>query len=280
MSKQRVLLQPAYVLHQRAYRDTSAILEIFTPEQGRVGLVAKGVRGKKPRWPALLQTFQPLLVSWLQGGELGLLTGAEAQGTALTISPGFIASGFYLNEMLLRLLQRHDAQLELFGWYDTALRELSALGKCEVGVVESRVDVSDNDNRASNVQPALEAILRRFEMRLLTSQGYGLVLNHEANSPAPVQVDRQYIYHFEQGPVLFDAQFDAQDDDPHQESFGIPISGQTLLALHADDLSAAQTRQEAKRLLRVVLGHYLGSKPLASRQLMLQSAQLAQRQAQ
>lgn len=276
MSKQRVLLQPAYVLHQRAYRDTSAILEIFTPEQGRVGLVAKGVRGKKPRWPALLQTFQPLLVSWIQGGELGLLISAEAQGTALTISPRFIASGFYLNEMLLRLLQRHDAQLELFGWYDTALRELSALGKCVVGAGDSRVDVMENDNSANYVQPALEATLRRFEMRLLASLGYGLVLNHEAHSSAPVQAEKQYVYHFEQGPVSCDV----LDDDSHQESFGIPVSGQTLLALQADDLSDELTRREAKRLLRVVLGHYLGSKPLASRQLMLQSAQLAQRQAQ
>jgi DNA repair protein RecO (recombination protein O) len=271
MSKQRVLLQPAYVLHQRAYRDTSAILEIFTPEQGRVGLVAKGVRGKKPRWPALLQTFQPLLISWIQGGELGLLTGAEAQGTALSISPRFIASGFYLNEMLLRLLQRHDAQLELFGWYDSALRELSMLDKGVVGTAESREEVVVNQ-----VQSDLEVTLRRFEMRLLTSLGYGLVLHHEAHSSAPVQTERQYIYHFEQGPVPVEA----QDDEPHPESFGIPVSGQTLLALQADDLSAAQTRQEAKRLLRVVLGHYLGSKPLASRQLMLQSAQLAQRQAQ
>jgi DNA repair protein RecO (recombination protein O) len=271
MSKQRVLLQPAYVLHQRAYRDTSAILEIFTPEQGRVGLIAKGVRGKKPRWPALLQTFQPLLVSWLQGGELGLLTGVEAQGAALTINPRFIASGFYLNEMLLRLLQRHDAQLELFGWYDAALRELSALDQCAVGMVDSRDEVI-----ANAVQPALETILRRFEMRLLTSLGYGLVLNHEAHSSVPVQAEKQYVYHFEQGPVLADA----GDEESHHESFGIPVSGQTLLALQADNLSAAQTRQEAKRLLRVVLGHYLGSKPLASRQLMLQSAQLAQRQAQ
>ena len=257
MTRQRVLLQPAYVLHQRAYRNTSAIIELFTPEQGRVGVVAKGVRGKKPRWPALLQTFQPLLVSWNQGGELGLLTTAEAQGSALTISPQFIASGFYLNEILLRLLQRHDAQLELFGWYDTALRELSAL-------------------EASTESSILEVTLRRFEMRLLATLGYGLVLDHDVHRSVPVQAEQQYIYHLEQGPMLVDARV----DDYSSESFGIPVTGHTLLAMQADDFSADTTRREAKHLLRGVLGVYLGSKPLASRQLMLQSAHLAQRVAQ
>lgn len=256
MTRQRILLQPAYVLHQRAYRDTSALLELFTPEQGRVGVIAKGVRGKKPRWPGLLQTFQPLLISWNQGGELGLLTSAEAQGGALTISPQFIASGFYLNEILLRLLHRHDAQLELFGWYDAALRELSAL--------DAPADLS-----------MLEITLRRFEVRLLSALGYGLVLDQDVHSSMPVQADQQYLYHVEQGPVLVDE----READVHHESFGVPVSGRALLAIHEDDLSADTTRREAKHLLRAVLGHYLGSKPLASRQLMQQSAQLAQRTA-
>ena len=257
MTRQRVLLQPAYVLHQRAYRNTSAIIELFTPEQGRVGVVAQGVRGKKPRWPGLLQTFQPLLASWNQGGELGLLTTAEAQGAALTISPQFIASGFYLNEILLRLLQRHDAQLELFGWYDAGLRELSAL--------DADADLS-----------VLEVILRRFEIRLLSALGYGLVLDHDMHSSLPVRAEQQYIYHLEHGPVLVDH----QAEDRHSESFGIPITGHTLLAMQADDFSDELTRREAKHLLRAVLGVYLGSKPLASRELMMQSAQLAQRAAQ
>ena len=266
MTRQRVLLQPAYVLHQRAYRNTSAILELFTPEHGRVGVVAKGVRGQKPRWPGLLQAFQPLLVSWNQGGELGLLTTAEAQGTALTISPQFIASGFYLNEILLRLLQRNDAQLEVFGWYDAALRELSGLG-------------------TSAEQSALEITLRRFEMRLLSALGYGLVLDHDVLSSVPVQADQQYVYHLEQGPTLVDEKADEKADDRNfdersTESFGVPVSGQALLAMQADDFSLDATRREAKHLLRAVLGAYLGTKPLASRQLMLQCAQLAQRVAQ
>lgn len=249
-------MQPAYVLHQRAYRDTSAILELFTPEQGRVGVIAKGVRGNKPRWRGLLQSFQPLLVSFSQRGELGLLTEAEAQGGALSIHPRLIASGFYLNEILLRLLQRHDAHLELFGWYDAALRELATL-----------------QGGSDTEQVTLETILRRFEIRLLTSLGYALILDHDVQTTAPVQAECEYIYYHEQGPVLADAA-DAGDDVVHS---GIKLSGQTLLALQADDLSTDVVRREAKHLLRAMLSHYLGPKPLQSRALLQQSAQLTQR---
>jgi len=261
----RVSLQPAYVLHQRAYRDTSAILELFTPEQGRVGVIAKGVRGNKPRWRGLLQNFQPLLVSFNQRGELGLLTDAEAQGTALRINPHLIASGFYLNEILLRLLQRHDAQLELFGWYDTALRELAAL------------------NAVEDTQMELEIILRRFEIRLLTALGYGLVLDHDVHNATPVQAEQDYIYFLEQGPVLL-AEGSAStlakgsaSTENNEAYMGIKISGHTLLALQENDLSTAPVRRQAKQLLRAMLGHYLGPKPLQSRQLLQQSARLAQR---
>jgi len=256
---QRIVLQPAYILHHRAYRNTSSILELFTPEHGRVGVVAKGVRGNKPRWPGLLQTFQPLLVSYNLRGELGLLTTAEATGAALTVRPGLIASGFYLNEILLRLLQRQDAQLELFGSYDMALRDLSAL------------------NAEEGERIALESVLRRFEMRMLAALGYGLVLDNDVQTQAPVQAQQHYIYYLEQGPVQIDSEVDETVAEVGDAQRGVPVSGQTLLALQADDLSADITRREAKRLIRAVLGQYLGSKPLASRQLMQQSAQLAQR---
>jgi len=255
----RVSLQPAYVLHQRAYRDTSAILELFTPEQGRVGVIAKGVRGNKPRWRGLLQNFQPLLVSFNQRGELGLLTDAEAQGTALRINPHLIASGFYLNEILLRLLQRHDAQLELFGWYDVALRELAALNVTEDAQIE------------------LEIILRRFEVRLLAALGYGLVLDYDVHSATPVQAEQEYIYFLEQGPVLLVE--DSESPENSEAHMGIKISGHTLVALQENDLSTVPVRRQAKQLLRAMLGHYLGPKPLKSRQLLQQSAQLAQRMA-
>jgi len=149
----------------------------------------------------------------------------------------------------------------LFGWCGRALRELSALA-------------------ASSESSTLEITLRRFETRLLATLGYGLVLDHDVQSSTPVQAGQHYIYHLAHGPAVVDARVDQTLDDRYSESFGIPVTGHTLLAMQTDDFSDAVTRREAKHLLRAVLGVYLGSKPLASRSLMMQSAQLAQRVAQ
>ena len=243
MTNQRVLLQPAYVLHHRPYRNTSALLELFTPEYGRVGVVAKGVRGTKPRWRGLIQPFQPLLVSWNLRGELGTLTDAEAQGVALNFPPQFIASGFYLNEILLRLLQRHEAQLELFGCYDLALRSMVELKSV-----------------ALDRKLQLEILLRRFEVSLLHCLGYGLMLDCDVQSGLPIQSEQKYVYQLERGPLLMNADVSNQ--------YGVQISGSTLLALAADNLTTTDARREAKQLLRTVLSYYLGPKPLQSRQLM------------
>ncbi len=272
MANHKILLQPAYVLHQRAYRDTSVLLELFSPEYGRVGVIARGVKSAKSRWRGVLQPFQPLLVSWNKRGELGTLTAAEAHGPSLTIAPDLIASGFYLNEILLRLLERDEEQLELFGCYDEALRGLDKIGK-EI--------VSENPSRSV----ALEILLRKFEIRLLAALGYGLVLDHEVGSESPLQAEQEYIYQLEHGPVKADAGVAENDTNysvassyfnsasgfksgfEEERRYGTRISGGTLLALHAGDFSDELVRLESKRLLRGVLGHYLGSKPLQSRNL-------------
>lgn len=246
MTEQRVLLQPAYLLHQRAYRDTSALLELFSPQHGRVGVVARGVRGKRSRWRGVLQVFQPLLLSWSQRGELGTLIEAEAQGPSLLLAPELIASAFYLNEILMRLLTRHDPHPELFDDYDQSLRQLALI-----------------DARQDQANIRLESLLRGFELRMLSTLGYGLVLDHDVESGEAVYAAQEYVYLFERGPVVAGSGREGM----------LNISGNTLLALQAGDLSAAQTRKQAKLLLRAVLGQYLGKKPLLSRQLMQPAGQ-------
>ncbi len=267
MANHKILLQPAYVLHQRAYRDSSVLLELFSPEYGRVGVIARGAKSAKSRWRGVLQPFQPLLASWNQRGELGTLTAAEAQGPALAIAPDLIASGFYLNEVLLRLLERDEGQLELFGCYDETLRGLDKVG-AEAG--------SEHQSRSV----ALEILLRQFEIRLLTALGYGLVLDQEVGSESPLQAEQEYIYQLEHGPVKVEANPSEYSASNSSSSYfynsinsseelrtGTRISGGTLLALQAGNFSDERVRAESKRLLRGVLGHYLGSKPLQSRTL-------------
>jgi DNA repair protein RecO (recombination protein O) len=239
-----VQLQAGYVLHLRPYRDTSALVELFTPQQGRVALVARGVRSAKSRWRGVLQVFQPLLLSWTQRGELGTLTGAEARGTALMMAPELYASGFYLNEILMRLLTRHDPQEDLFAYYDEVLHDLATM-----------------DMQHADARVRLESLLRRFELQLLATLGYGLVLDHTIDRQQPISAGEEYVYLFEQGPL-------AAAGNTELPGVIARISGQTLLALQEGDLAQDNTRREAKQLLRAVLGRYLGNKPLYSRELL------------
>lgn len=155
MSRARVELEPVYLLSQRPYRETSQLIEVFSPNYGRVGLIARGMRGAKPRQRGTLALFQPLLLSWLERGDLGTVTAAEAAGNGVVLLGERVFHGWYLNELLLKLLQRHDPHPELYADYAQALVGLA-------GTAE-----------------AAEAALRIFEKRLLQQLGYGLPLADE-----------------------------------------------------------------------------------------------------
>lgn len=147
--RERVTLEPAYVLHHRAYRDTSRILDVFTAGHGRLTLFARGARGPKSRLASVLMPFRPLLVSWSGRGDAAALVAAESHGEAQPLPARHVLSGFYLNELIISLTTRHDPQPALFDDYTEALRRLTADSHPEPG-------------------------LRVFEKRLLASIGYGL----------------------------------------------------------------------------------------------------------
>lgn len=230
--KERVELVPAYLLHQRPYRETSALLEVFTASHGRVGLIARGIRTARSRQRGDLQLFRLLRLSWQARDELGTLTGLEADGVATRLQGTALYSGFYLNELLMRLLVRHDPHPELFGTYHDSLQLLAV---------------------AENVEP----VLRLFEMRLLQEAGYALQLDCDVTSGAALQADRWYDYHLESGPVMVAAADEA----------GFAFTGRSLMAMACHDLADPGVLQDAKRLLRAALKLYLGDKPLKSREL-------------
>jgi DNA repair protein RecO (recombination protein O) len=231
----RHALEPAYVLHTRSYRETSLILEVFARAHGRVALVARGARGAKSRWKNMLQPFRPLLLSWSQRGEMGTLTGADqvASPPALTAEPLFC--GMYANELLMRFLQRSDPHPELFDRY----REL-------LGVL------------AGGTAP--QAPLRLFEKQLLEAAGFGLQLTREHGSERPVEAGHWYHYLPESGPVRRER---GDGDDAL-------VSGDALLALQSGVIDAAQQR-ELKLLMRRLIAHYLGDRPLKSQSLYYES---------
>lgn len=230
----RVDLQPAFVLHRRDFRNSSLIVEAFTPEFGRIGLVARGVRSPRSEKNSLLQSFRPLLISWTGKGELLTLTNVEADGFVSPITGAAYASCFYLNELLMRLLQRDDAHEEVFALYRQALFDI-------------------------RLAPlATERILRLFEKHLLQELGYGLMLECEADSGQGIDATCDYHYQPERGPVPL---------APGQVVSGTVISGQSLLSLARNELTDAGSLRDSKRLMRVILREYLGDKPLQSRML-------------
>ncbi len=244
MQAERGQLLAAWVLHRRAYRDTSLIAELFTADQGRVGVVARGARGARSRWRGLLEPFQPLLAAWRGRGELQSLSAAEPAGPALHLPGRRLASGFYLNEVLLRLLRRHDPAPGLFAAYGNALEQLA---------------------RAELVEAA---VLRVFERELMRELGYELELRHAADTGDPV--DPQRRYHFEPGlgPL------------PAQEGSGPgTVTGAALLALAAGQWTAEEQPllDEAGQLMKRVLAPHLGDRPLHSRQFYRQMRQQGDR---
>lgn len=232
-SERRVSLQPAYILHSRAYRETSAILEVFTPEHGRRALVARGVRGGKSRAAALLQPFRELLISWQGSGALATLCDHEARGAAHLFSGQAFISAFYLNELLLRLVPGHDPHPRLYALYHDTLACLPP-------------------------PPGIELVLRRFERCLLEELGYGLMLDREADTGSTLADELLYHYHVDVGPVA----------QARGAGTGIPVHGATLKALAADRLDDPRAMQEAKLLMRGVLAHHLGPRPLHSREML------------
>jgi DNA repair protein RecO (recombination protein O) len=232
--RQRVLLEPAWLLHHRPWSDSSRILELLTRDHGRVTLFARGVRRGGSTLKAVLQPFVPVAVSWTGRADGGSLTGAELAGECRPLPPGRILSGFYLNELLLRLLPREESQPEIFGAYSATLEALGG------GAGEQEA-------------------LRLFEKLLLEQLGYGLDLVHEAGAGEPLEADR--YYHFRPGHGIVRA----VAEPPSEGSY----RGGDLLALAAGRFDTPRSLVSARRLLREALAHCLEGRGLRSREVML-----------
>ena len=233
MRAERVALASAYLLHQYSWRETSRVLEIWSRDHGRLGLVARGVRRAGSPYRSLLQPFSPLLVSWSQRGELGNLVGVEAASAVRTLHGRRLMAGFYLNELILRLLPRQDAQPYLYDAYVHTLQLLAG------GAASA---------------PAL----RVFEKHLLASLGYGLNLERAVTVDAPILPDEHYIYDLDSGPLP--ASFGRRG--------GIMISGRALLALQHERLEDDEDLKAVKRLLSAALRRHLGDRPLKTAAVM------------
>jgi DNA repair protein RecO (recombination protein O) len=234
---QRIEAQPAFILHERPYRETSVLLEVLTRDHGRVGLIAHGVRAAKPRFGrGLLRPLQALSLSWQARGELGTLTDADPVGTPIPLADEALLCALYVNELLTRLLSRHDAHVELISRYAQCLGELAL------------ADLA-----------AQAWALRRFERDLLGILGYGLNL----------ELDQSGATLDPRGAYRFDPELGAQPVGGHAP---YAISGAALIALGGDTPPPPAQAKELRRLMRAVLRHHLGGHDLAAWRLVLPSS--------
>ena len=227
---QRASLCCGYLLHQRPFRDTSLIAEIFTREHGRFttfARAARGLPGKRARF-ASLRPFQPLLLSWQGRGEAPQLIAAEADGRPAALPADQVLSGYYFNELLLKLTAVHDPQPEI---YDLYAASLQALGAAQ--------------------HP--EWCLRRFEKQLLGLLGFGLNLSGDYLHDEPLQPGAHYSYSPGNGFTV-------------SEPAAGQYSGRMLLALEAEAmLDDARQWREARELMRVAIDHCLEGRELRTR---------------
>lgn len=226
-------MQSAYVLHARDYRDTSLLVELLTPDQGRIAAVARGARSQRrgSSQRALLQPFQPLWIECAGTGDLKSLRHVEARAPALPLRGPMLFSGLYINEILCRLLHRDDPHDALFQDYEATLQQLAQ-------------------------HDMIDVVLRCFEVRLLDELGYGFDLRAEAHSGAMVSAERDYAFDAAAGLIA------AAAAAPGQPLF----RGVDILDFLAGNYSP-QARRTLKSICRLALQPHLGDKPLRSREL-------------
>lgn len=231
MARAKIEQQAAYLLHRRPYSETSLLLDIFSRDHGRLTLIGKGCRKRKTQSQGLFLPFKPLLVSWTGKGELPILTSIEHQSFLPLPDKNGINCGYYVNELLMKLLHRHDSHEALFDRYNEFFYSL-----------------------ANGGDP--HSVLRIFEKHLLQQIGFGLVLDHDVDSGEIIFENRDYHYIPHKGPVA------------SSDTRVAKISGETLLALQTESLETDKQKYEARILTRSLIDVQLNGKELRSRRVI------------
>lgn len=212
-----------YLLHSRPYREKSRLTEWWTLEHGRISAV---MRQSPP------PIFQPCLVAWRGKKPLKTLQQHECVGLPYILQGHAAFAGFYLNELLVRLLAHEEAHTELFVLYSQTLEALK--------------------DKPHDIEP----VLRHFERCLLASLGYALDFCRDEQQRA-IQPDDYYVYQPQQGFI--------KTDSLEKTAW----QGSILLAIAAEDWLLNATKQAAKKIIRAALAVHLGNKPLKSRELFI-----------
>ena len=223
--------QAAFILKSQTFNETSSIHQVFTQQFGILSLISKGSKASKSKVGSSLQAFNALSLSWRGKAELKTITSVEQSEYIQQLTGNALFCGFYINELLLNFLHKHDPHPELFGEYNVILKQLAA-----------------NDN--------IEANLRQFEKKLLNAIGYAVLLDYDAITEQAISADMHYHYQPQQGATITALSEQAN-----------VYSGSMLINLNHNQLSNKTELRQAKRLMRLLIDYHLGGKILKSREL-------------
>jgi DNA repair protein RecO (recombination protein O) len=246
----RISHEPAYVLHRYDWSESSLILEVFTRHHGRIALVAKGAKRPSSNFRPVLLPLQPLQLSYGGDAEIRTLKGAEWMGGHVMPTGEALLSGYYLNELLLRLLARDDAHEALFDAY--------------AGVVQ--VLAGDHAGAQAATQAAA---LRAFELLLLREAGLLPALDAETLTLAPLRDEARYTLVPEAGlrqaaddeAALSGAEWQALQH-ALEERASLPATLRQVATMNAGSNGALRNQ------LRTLLNYHCGVTTLRTRQMM------------
>jgi DNA repair protein RecO (recombination protein O) len=242
MVRQQAELHPCFVLHQKPYRETSLLLDVFSQHFGRSRLIARGSRTSHKKSVKHYQLFKPLLLSWSGYGELQTVSQVEENGASFSLKQDASLCGLYLNELLVRLLPLNEPEPALFETYQHTLSGLQ-------------------------LNEYNEWLLRLFEKQLLQQLGYGLDIETEAETGLAVDEQKQYYYQANSGLLKWTSIVKTP-----------PILVRSLILFANNEMLDANSLKEIKTLMRGLIQYYLGDQPLRSRQLFAEMQRYADKQ--
>jgi len=229
----RVEHQVGFILKSQAFKENSLIHQVFTRDYGVISILSKGSKTKSSKHGSLLQPFKALSLSWVGKSDLKTLTSTDDSSNITQLKGRSLYCGFYVNELILSLLHKHDAHPGLFDAFKEIIVRLST-------------------------GEHLEVHLREFEKILFDEIGYGLILEYEMDNKLPITRNQYYIYYPGQGPKVV-------NDQRHPDA----ISGGTLINLNNNNLQNKTELKQAKRLMRRLIDIQLDGKILKSRDLFV-----------
>ena len=260
----RITDEPAYVLHRYDWSESSLILEVLTRHHGRIALVAKGAKKPSSNFRPILLPLQPLHVAFGGDAEIRTLRSSEWLGGHIMPTGEALMAGYYLNELLIRLLARDDPHPALFDAYALTVHIIAQEAK------RPQSGATRGSDHGSESLQTLEVALRAFELMLLREIGFLPSLKSQTANLADLQTQANYVLIPEGGLRAAHAEDRSSLTGAQWLSLQAALDSEAPLSPFSQLLQACSAcLQPLKTQLRTLLHYHCGVTTLKTRQMMI-----------